>query len=385
MPIRAAAWAIGFLTGVGLAAALPESLFPAVRPLAFAAALLGIGLLGECAEAARIRRAATVRASARDLRPADGRVDIARLPGLRSEPNPHDPRFERFLEVDPDWYPADQAGVRSAQDSSARRSPPLLGRVVIFSVYIGWDGRTWTGQEVARSHEALLRASAWLEGEARRWGAPVNLELADVYFLTDEPETDEVAVGFVSEGESVGPIEEGASWKAVVAATRAAVRLGFRDAQHLCRTFDHRAGSDATVWLLHPRRAGRSIAVPREDAGLPGVSLAVCYAREASFPEPLTGPSRTDPVTVVHELLHLFGATDKYGRSLRSFEPESVTHREVMRLSESRLSRLRVDAGTALEIGWTRPEPSGPQTPTTAGGFGGRRRSSDQTEDSRGV
>jgi hypothetical protein len=28
--------------------------------------------------------------------------------------------------------------------------------------------------------------------------------------------------------------------------------------------------------------------------------------------EPLIGPPYTDPVTIVHELLHLFGATDKY-------------------------------------------------------------------------
>ncbi len=82
------------------------------------------------------------------------------------------------------------------------------------------------------------------------------------------------------------------------------------------------------------------------------MSLAVCYPRESSFPEPLTGSPRVDPVTVVHEMLHLFGATDKYGRSLRDFAPGSVSSREVMRLSETRLSRLRIDPSTAEEIGW---------------------------------
>ena len=48
-------------------------------------------------------------------------------------------------------------------------------------------------------------------------------------------------------------------------------------------------------------------------------------------------------MTVVHELLHLFGATDKYGRSLRDVPPGTVTSRDVMRLSETRLSRLRID------------------------------------------
>jgi hypothetical protein len=197
------------------------------------------------------------------------------------------------------------------------------------------------------------------------------VEVADTYFVTDDPEPDDVAVGFAQEGDSVGPFEEGATWKAVVGLTRAADRFGFRDAEDLCASLEARARCDAGVWLIHPLRAGRSLAVPRESSGLPGVSLAVCYARESSFPEPLTGPARTDPVTVVHELLHLFGATDKYNRSLRTYAPRSVTGREVMRLSETRLSRLRVDRETAREIGW-----AGPETPTTGGGLEGPRRSS---------
>jgi hypothetical protein len=87
---------------------------------------------------------------------------------------------------------------------------------------------------------------------------------------------------------------------------------------------------------------------------LEGVALAVCYLREASFPEPLprNASARVDPVTVVHELLHLFGASDKYGHPLREFEPGTVTRHEVMRLSESRLSRLRIDERSARELGW---------------------------------
>ena len=92
--------------------------------------------------------------------------------------------------------------------------------------------------------------------------------------------------------------------------------------------------------------------MPREDSLLPGVSLAVCYPRESSFPELLDGTARPSAVTIVHELLHLFGATDKYGRSLRDFAPKTVSSHEVMRLSETRLSRLRIDPYTAAEIGW---------------------------------
>ncbi len=95
------------------------------------------------------------------------------------------------------------------------------------------------------------------------------------------------------------------------------------------------------------------MAIPDDLTELIGVSLALCYAREANFPEPLHRPPYTDPVTVVHELLHLFGASDKYAVPLSSFPPGSVTSRDVMRLDSSRLERLRIDRATAAEIGWT--------------------------------
>jgi hypothetical protein len=138
-----------------------------------------------------------------------------------------------------------------------------------------------------------------------------------------------------------------------------AASLGSRDAADLFARINARVAADVHVWLLHPRRAGRSFAVPIHQSPLAGVGLALCYARESSFPEVLDGTPYTDPVTVVHELLHLFGATDKYGVSLQSFPPHSVTSREVMLLYESSLSRLRVDPQTAAEIGWVTDEGGG--------------------------
>ena len=347
MPFRFWLWAIGVGVGLALAAALPESLFPGVRVVALGLSVLSGVLVGEFFGRPG-RRAGVVSSTVhRDTRPADGRVDVATVTGVRKAPNRDDPRFGAFLSLTNGPEP-ESGGLARPQTLS----PPLLGRVVCFSLFIGRDGRRWSVQEVARAHRSLLKAGVWLEGEATRWGAAVNLELADTYFLVDDDARDDVAVGFGPEGEDVGPLEERAAWKALVGATRAAVRLGFRDVEDMTRSIEARARADAAVWLVHPRRAGRSIAVPREDSELNGVSLAVCYARESSFPEPLNGPPWTDPVTVVHELLHLFGATDKYGLPLDAYPSKAVTSREVMRLNETRLSRLRVDRRTAAEIGW---------------------------------
>lgn len=357
MSARAGFWWFGLMLGMALAGLVPESLFPGVRPAVFGAAFLLLGLLGEIIQSSRARTAALAVASRRDARPADGRVDLARVAGFPGERNPFDGRFRLFSGTTPGAL--DTAEGPASDGWGDRDCPPLLGRVVIASLFLGRAGRTWSDTEVADSQEALLCAGAWLEREAQRYEAPVNVELAEVYFVADDDEPDEVAVGFVSHGEEVGPFEERATTKALLRATRAAASLGFRDAAELFRAVEGRVRADATVWLLHPREAGRSFAVPRDLRAPGGLSLAVCYPREASFPEPLVGPARADPVTVVHEMLHLFGATDKYGRPLDAFAPRTVTSREVMRLSEDRLSRLRIDPSTAAEIGWVVPDGRG--------------------------
>jgi len=344
---RVGFWIGGVVLGVALASSVPEHLFPGARPAVWGFAFLAMGLFGEFLHAARVRKQASAVTERRDPRPADGQVELARVHGFLGEPNPFDPRFLRFQGrangeqplVDPD-------------DASGPSCPPLLGRVVIASLFLGRDGRTWSESELADALEAVFRAAAWVEREAQRYGARVNLELADVYFVADDDEPDGVALGLALQGEGLGLFEEDATPKALLRATRAAAGFGFRDAVELFRTVADRVNADTTVWLLHPRESGRSFAIPHEVRAPGGLSLAVCYPDFASFPEPLIGPAYADAVTIAHELLHLFGATDKYGRPLKAYAPQTVTAREIMRLSERRLSRLRVDWRTAAEIGW---------------------------------
>ena len=199
MSARALLWMTGLAAGVALAAFIPEDVFPGVRPAAFGAVLLGFGLLAELGLRHAFGGAPAVRP--RDRRPADGRVDLARVSGVLGEPNAFDPRFRRFGGLDPD-----ATAVPPGAFDGATSSPPMLGRVTLFSLFIGRDGRTWTEEELARSHEALLRAGAWVEREAGRWQATVNVEVADTYFVADDDEADEVVVGFGPEGDDVGPL-----------------------------------------------------------------------------------------------------------------------------------------------------------------------------------
>ena len=188
--------------------------------------------------------------------------------------------------------------------------------------------------------------------------APVRIDLADAYFQArDDRPRGEVEVEFAAVGEEGEIFEAGAEVKEMAAFSRAAAALGFADGSDLAskvaaalrRDAD---GVDAIVWILHPRSEGHSFVIgPREAP--PGAALAVCYAREGDFPRPLAGRPFPDPATFVHELLHLFGASDKYNVPLGSFPAGSVTGLDIMRMDVESLSRLRVDPLTAREIGWS--------------------------------
>ncbi len=336
------------LTGLVVAATLAE---PSSRPLAIPVGLLTLCLFAMASELLGFvlgARASRNGSAPHDPTPADGSVDILPLPGLLGRDNREDPRWRRFGSLDNSDVPSKPGGPRREP------APDLLGRVAIFSIFVGADGRGWTDAEIARGLGAIERAGGWLERQAIRHGAPVQIGLSSAYFQAEAPAAGPIELSFRGEGDDIGPMEADPGTKYLAMASQAAAGLGFRDVGDLMTQVGDRAEADRRAWLLHVRQAGRSIAIPTRESGIDGVSLAVCFAREASFPEPLVGPGRVDPTTVVHELLHLFGASDKYGQSLGSFPPGTVSSSEVMRLDQDWLRRLRIDRLTASEIGWIR-------------------------------
>jgi hypothetical protein len=349
MNLRGKVWVLG-LIGLGIIAALLAGDGPTRQraPLVMLIAVCMIGLVAELAVLAReLPRSAARPAIPAGALPADGRAELVPIASCRTEPNECDPRLRQFLALD-----------ATESIPRARTRPPseaLLGQVVILSLFLGKDGQMWRAAEIAQAYKSLLRAAEWIETEAMRWQAPVNMVVSDTYFLVDDDAKDEVEIAFQPEGEHDGPMEGDADTKALVAFSRAAARLGFADSAELVAQVAARIEADAWVWLVHPRCEGRSHAIPACDTALPGVTLAVCYAREASFPQPLTGRPYADPVTFAHELLHIFGASDKYTVPLQSFSQGQVTERDVMFLNYERLSQLRIDPLTASEIGWNTP------------------------------
>jgi hypothetical protein len=342
---RARIWCLGALAMAGpvILLARDPDLYPFLVPLVLLAAGLA-ALVSEVRTSLARARTLSNPPKLRDDRPADGVVDLAEVLAVKTVANRVDPRFRRFVAWDELGEPA----------VPAQKSPPacLRGRVVLVALFLGRDFRGWTDREVADGHRSLERAGRWLEREAARYAVPLNLELAVTYFQVQDDSEDAVEVEFGPEGDDFGPMEARASTKQVAGFSRAAAELGAVDAADLVERVAARVEADAVAWLVLIRRAGRSLAVPSGESGLPGVGFASCYAREESFPEPLEGAGRVDPTTVAHELLHLFGAADKYGVPLDAFPSGSLTDRDVMRLEHATLSRLRIDPATALELGW---------------------------------
>ena len=359
MSLRAWYWLVGLVTVVLLSTLVS---WPAevadLGPFLLFCLLVLIGVIGEVVGIVRGLRPTAGRPPL-DTAPADGEVGMAAVAGVVAEPNPCDPRLRRFVRIDR----SDAPGPMEA----AGGTPALRGRVVVLSLFLGQDGAGWSDAEVVAAHKALRQAGGWIEREAIRWDVAVNIELADTYLAAEVEMGEDVEVEFAPEWDHYAPTEANRVAKVLAGASRAAAHLGFADVADLIARVGPRVRADVRVWLLHLRRAGQSIAVAEAESGLPGVNLAVCYAREANLPEPLAGPPFADPVTFVHELLHLFGATDKYNRPLRSFPKGVVTERDVMRLDCERLSRLRVDPLTAAEIGWAAADRPGPKATTPAG------------------
>jgi hypothetical protein len=233
--------------------------------------------------------------------------------------------------------------------------------VAIISLFVGKYGRRWKEDEVGRALASLERAAAWLAQESVRWGVDLDLQLLDTYFEEQDNGGDEVEIQVTSEPHQMGLFEGHALEKAMASASEATARLGFAGVADWIDQAERRIAADHCVWLIQPRAAGRSHALPEKRLGplpeivslIPGVALAVCYPQQAEFPCPPTGSVGGESITIAHELLHLFGARDKYQVPLSDFPAATVTESDIMRLAQPSLSRFRVDPLTAFEVGWS--------------------------------
>ncbi|APW62917.1 hypothetical protein [Paludisphaera borealis] len=336
--------------------------------------LIGAGLVGLVMElvrfSLRVRRAALqgkqARRAGRESRADDFPDGLAAVALIPKEPNFRDSRYGRYAGP---FHPEDGAKPGPPMPWGKVASPALRGRVALVSMFIGSDGRSWTDSEIARWTTSIEWVARWIRQEADRYGAEVAVGVADTYFSVEGDRTPETEIGYGWEGAGLGLFEMNSITRSLTLMSRAAAQLGFHDSVDFVREVGGRLGSAIPVWLLHLRRAGRSFAVPLDLTELDGVSLALCYAHSKNFSDSIVRSPTPDAAMIAHEVLHLFGASDKYGVPLASFRPGLVTNRDIMRMDVSRLERLRVDPLTARELGWGDAAPvSKPEEPAGSPG-----------------
>jgi hypothetical protein len=314
-------------------------------------AWVALGILFELALAIASRPQEVDELSALPLRPGDGRAEISLLNGIKIVPSSQDRRIGRIAEASlkpPRWR-----GLMLGNTPIPRRIWNLRGRVMLVSMFLGRDGRSWTDTEISGAYHALWRAAAWIEHEARRWHVTVNIALCEGYLATCENGRrgeSELRVVDDPYRRSLDTFED---TRAVIAAMHAMAREQFGcDFEVAAQRLSSMSEADQVVWIVHSLSAGTSYYLGPDTEGLGGVRVAVCHVREEVESTPYLGTPFSDPVTFVHELLHAFGATDKYGTSANRFGVGQVSERDVMLLQTESLSRLRVDPLTARELGW---------------------------------
>lgn len=302
-----------------------------------------------------LRRVPVTRLTSNRPRTQQGRR-VATVAGVRGEPNPARLQFQRYLSSQPDF---------SSTDGRARlpnaKGTALTGRVVLVSFFLGKNGKRWSADEIGRVLASLQRSAQWIETESLRWGAQLEVAVSDTYFEGGDELEEDVEIEVVTEPFQMGLFEAHSIEKNLAAVSRASVKLGFHGVADWVDRIGARIDADRVVWLIHPRFAGRSHAITHEVSLLDEALMAICYAQEADLPSPAKGSLGGDSATYAHEILHLFGATDKYDVGLDAFPEGSVTPRDIMRLEANALARLRVDLLTAAEIGWASGRPSKPE------------------------
>ena len=192
-------------------------------------------------------------------------------------------------------------------------SKRLRGRVVLLSCFLQRGGRPFS-EDAKRNYYAALRdATLWLEEEAKKFRVPLTLE--SMHF--DIP-----------------------------VAKDATPRDGFRLVKDFLRSatvkeaqeyYEKRLGADETPFLLVFDEEGRSFAF-EEAVGLAAEDeLSVVFRKKDGY----------SSFTVIHELLHQFGAQDLYFPAAVRERAERYFQNSIMGIGKQEMDDL-----TAYLIGW---------------------------------
>ena len=189
----------------------------------------------------------------------------------------------------------------------------LRGRVLFYLVFVNEPGLSWTGTERSRVQSYLDRTTRYLTYCARR----------DHQVLTATSVSTQLTMKAPLE------CEEKAKWREGFAKAK-----GFSGMSALCESLKKSHNTEAVAFVFATKQKGRSYA---STAG-----------QGSGFIEALTLYWDHNSETLLHELLHLFGAADYYYPPKVKAAAEKYFPNSVMLRSANR----EIDELTRYLIGW---------------------------------
>jgi len=235
----------------------------------------------------------------------------------------------------------------------------LQGKNLIVNCFISELGKEWTLEEkkniLSKEHDGFK----WIKLESKSWNvAEPSFEIINIGLEKD------ISLSKIEAGKKA--IEAKVSWVPLVV-----YKAGYPSITDLYDSLKKATGADNIAMLIYAKQKGRSFAKPSGSDNIHNgrfLEGAVIYERS-------TNDSLLQTGTIIHELLHLYGAWDMYheGKKRSSKKHQNIQRilaRSIMVQNHQQMDILVVEAVTAWRIGWTkrywgwydifRPEPVKP-------------------------
>lgn len=250
---------------------------------------------------------------------------------------------------------ARRAGIEDKRQSQYRPSynlsncRNLTGTPVVVLLFVDDNVSRWSKNEVLTfMQEQILPGLDYLERNARKWGQ-------DLDFIVESYSSALSDYEIKYEGRVNPDLYVGGSTKDVL--DQAAADIGCRSNWDLYSYYKAKYPKNEIIFLNFLNKSGRSYARHAFQPGYNEYSEhCVIFADHyGSFPAMRTDGSRAS--TIVHEILHLYGAEDFYKPYAREQLANKVYPHDIMLWQYDNIEENVIGDCTAYSIGWTNSVP----------------------------
>ncbi|MBN8837900.1 MAG: hypothetical protein J0I09_11610 [Sphingobacteriia bacterium] len=217
----------------------------------------------------------------------------------------------------------------------------LQGKTHIINVFVSDDRKGWSAEDKADMHFKEKEGLGWINWHAKKWGIEgITFSIAD---LSDK----DIKVDKIESTNNLRP-KNPLKWVPLVLNLS-----GVTNIPHFYDSVKEATKADNIVVMIFAKKSSRSYAQPAHSNQKENERfLEGAVVFKNSYYDKETGAA-----TIIHEMLHLFGARDIYPESSMNAELESkmqsVFPNSIMLGTFRDIGSLQIEQLTAWCIGWT--------------------------------